>query len=133
MGVCQMQGKPAIFGASDIPRLSVDTRSWAVSFGPKTVYALNTNNDLMALEWNTVAEVQPATFDSILAQGGVVTISFTGSLNSVCKLARTLDFRDCQELSTLQTDSSGAGVATDDWVSDPSRKPSSFDRLLGPQ
>ncbi len=61
MGVCQMQGKPAIFSTSDILRLTVDTHSWAVSFGLKTVYALNTNNDLMALEWNTVAEVQPAT------------------------------------------------------------------------
>jgi hypothetical protein len=133
MGVCQMQGKPAIFGTSDILRLSVDTRSWAVSFGLKTVYALNTNNDLMALEWNTVAEVQPATFDAILAQGGAVTMSFTGSPDSVYTLERTLDFRDWQELSTLQTDSSGAGVATDDWVSDPSRKPSSFYRLVGPQ
>ena len=133
MGVCQMQGKPAIFSTSDILRLTVDTRSWAVSFGLKTVYALNTNNDLMALEWNTVAEVQPATFDSILAQGGAVTISFTGSLYSVYTLERTLDFRDWQELSTLQTDSSGAGAASEDWVSDPSRKPSSRDRLVGPQ
>jgi len=105
----------------------------AVSFGPKTVYALNTNNGLMALEWNTVAEVQPATFDAILTQGGAVTMSFTGSPDSVYTLERTLDFRDWQELSTLQTDSSGAGVATDDWVSDPSRKPSSFYRLVGPQ
>ena len=44
MGVYQMQGKPAIFGTSDILRLSVDTHNWAVSFGPKTVYAFNTNN-----------------------------------------------------------------------------------------
>jgi len=80
-----------------------------------------------------VAEVQPATFDAILAQGGAVTISFTGSLNSLYKLARTLVFRDWQELSIHQTDSSGAGVASEDWVSDPSRKPSSLDRLVGPQ
>jgi len=44
---------------------------------------------------------------------------------------RRLNFQGWQEVSTLQTDSSEAGVATDDWVSDPSRKLSSFDRLVG--
>ena len=117
MGVCQMHPKPR----ADILRLTVDTRSWAVSFGLKTVYALNTNNDLMALEWNTVAEVQPAEVVQSSLRAARSPDSnlgsffgkhpFTGSLCSVYTLERTLDFRDWQELSTLQTDSSGAGAA----------------------
>ena len=87
----------------------------AVSFGPNRLYALNTNNGLMAFELNLDAvDVQPATLTHIsLMPDSGITLQFEGTPNAEYVLEATRDFSSWSKIQTMNTDETGIGIATE--------------------
>ena len=102
----------------------------AVSFGPQSIYALNTNNGLMALAWHPNAPVEAATLVAIAVQESALTIQFKGSGDADYVLEQTSDFRAWEVVGTHTTNAEGMGSAKVD-LSDVARQPQvGFYRLV---
>ena len=87
----------------------------AVSFGPNHLYALNTNNGLMAFELNLdAADVQPPTLTHILLMPNEgVTLQFQGTPDTEYTLEATSDFISWTEVQSIITNETGAGIVAE--------------------
>ncbi|MGA0160139.1 MAG: hypothetical protein ACO3NG_16950, partial [bacterium] len=83
--------------------------------GPNHLYALNTNNGLMAFELNLdAADVQPPTLTHILLMPNEgVTLQFQGTPDTEYTLEATSDFISWTEVQSIITNETGAGIVAE--------------------
>jgi hypothetical protein len=87
----------------------------AVSFGPKRLFALNTNNGLVAFELNLNAvDAQPAKLTQItLMPNTGITIQYEGTPNTEYVLEASSDFLSWTTVQTFNTNETGNGIVAE--------------------
>lgn len=87
----------------------------AVSFGPNRLFALNTNNGLLAFELNLNAvDAQPAKLTQItLMPNTGITIQYEGTPNTEYVLEASSDFLSWTTVQTFNTNETGNGIVAE--------------------
>jgi hypothetical protein len=88
--------------------------SGSVSFGNDRLYALDSNNGILALKLNA-GSTQPASasFSALAVAGNNFSFTVSGTPNSNYDLQYTTDFVDWNTLRTITTGADGSAVVTD--------------------
>jgi len=90
----------------------------SIDFGGDRLYALDTNNGILALRLNSASTPPPAaaTFSNPSVTGNTFSFTITGTPNAKYKIQYTTNFTSWNDLTTLTAGSDGKATANDNFT-----------------